>query len=89
MNRLISVHWLIISNNTLLVLAHHVLTFFFLNIGSEDYDDEIPCKQPKTETKQDYEEWKRRILENAAKAQETNSGTVSIVPPCNITTACS
>ncbi|XP_052541583.1 origin recognition complex subunit 6 [Tympanuchus pallidicinctus] len=57
--------------------------------SSEDYDDEIPCKQPKTETKQDYEEWKRRILENAAKAQETNSGTVSIVPPCNITTACS
>ncbi|POI28262.1 hypothetical protein CIB84_007988 [Bambusicola thoracicus] len=56
--------------------------------GSEDCD-EIPCKQPKTETKQDYEEWKRRILENAAKAQETNSGTVSIVPPCNITTACS
>ncbi|XP_072202597.1 origin recognition complex subunit 6 [Excalfactoria chinensis] len=57
--------------------------------GSEDYDDETPCKQPKTETKQDYEEWKRRILENAAKAQETNSGTVPIVPPCNITTACS
>lgn len=56
--------------------------------GSEDYD-EIPRKQPKTETKQDYEEWKRRILENAAKAQETNSGSVSIVPPCNITTACS
>lgn len=48
--------------------------------GSEDYDDEIPCEQPKTETKQDYEEWKRRILENAAKAQETNSGTVSTVP---------
>uniref|UniRef100_A0A803XSL5 Origin recognition complex subunit 6 n=1 Tax=Meleagris gallopavo TaxID=9103 RepID=A0A803XSL5_MELGA len=57
--------------------------------GSEVRDDEIPCKQRKTETKQDYEEWKRRILENAAKAQETNSGTVSVVPPCNITTACS
>ncbi|XP_021263995.1 origin recognition complex subunit 6 isoform X1 [Numida meleagris] len=57
--------------------------------GSEDYDDEIPCKQPKTEAKQDYEEWKRRILESAAKAQETNNGTVSIVPPCNITAACS
>ncbi|NXN14497.1 ORC6 protein, partial [Indicator maculatus] len=39
--------------------------------ASED-DDEIPCKQPKTETKQDYEEWKKKILENAAKAQETS-----------------
>lgn len=88
MNRLISVHWLVIPSTTLLVMAHHGLSLFFLNVGSEDYD-EIPRKQPKTETKQDYEEWKRRILENAAKAQETNSGSVSIVPPCNITTACS
>uniref|UniRef100_A0A8B9DID6 Origin recognition complex subunit 6 n=1 Tax=Anser cygnoides TaxID=8845 RepID=A0A8B9DID6_ANSCY len=48
----------------------------------------VPCKQPKTETKQDYEEWKKRILENAAKAQQTNRGTGS-VPPCNITAACS
>ncbi|NXI69055.1 ORC6 protein, partial [Anseranas semipalmata] len=38
----------------------------------DDDDDEMPCKRPKTETKQDYEEWKKRILENAAKAQETN-----------------
>ncbi|NXL90218.1 ORC6 protein, partial [Alectura lathami] len=52
--------------------------------GSEDdEDDDMPCKRPKTETKQDYEEWKRRILENAAKAQETNRGTVSVVPSCN------
>ncbi|NWV07254.1 ORC6 protein, partial [Ptilonorhynchus violaceus] len=40
--------------------------------GSED-DEEMPCKRPKTETKQDYEEWKKKILENAAKARETNS----------------
>ncbi|NXX83849.1 ORC6 protein, partial [Urocolius indicus] len=39
--------------------------------GSED-DEETPCKRPKTETKQDYEEWKKKILENAAKAQETS-----------------
>uniref|UniRef100_A0A8C3BZC5 Origin recognition complex subunit 6 n=1 Tax=Cairina moschata TaxID=8855 RepID=A0A8C3BZC5_CAIMO len=57
--------------------------------GSEDDDDdEVPCKQPKTETKQDYEEWKKRILENAAKAQQADRGTDS-VPPCNITAACS
>ncbi|NWW94786.1 ORC6 protein, partial [Rhynochetos jubatus] len=38
----------------------------------EDAEDEeeMPCKRPKTETKQDYEEWKKKILENAAKAQE-------------------
>ncbi|NXJ08127.1 ORC6 protein, partial [Odontophorus gujanensis] len=50
-------------------------------------DDEIPHKQPKTETKQDYEEWKRRILENAAKAQETKSRLKSLVyvrgPSCS------
>ncbi|XP_075289657.1 origin recognition complex subunit 6 isoform X2 [Opisthocomus hoazin] len=34
--------------------------------GSED-DEEMPCKRTKTETKQDYEEWKKKILENAAK----------------------
>ncbi|NXP49975.1 ORC6 protein, partial [Heliornis fulica] len=34
--------------------------------GSEE-DDEVQCKRPKTETEQDYEEWKRKILENAAK----------------------
>ncbi|NXC39199.1 ORC6 protein, partial [Penelope pileata] len=41
--------------------------------GSGDDDDEVPCKRPKTEPKQDYEEWKKRILENAAKAQETDT----------------
>ncbi|NXS07279.1 ORC6 protein, partial [Neodrepanis coruscans] len=40
--------------------------------GSED-DEEMPHKRPKTETKQDYEEWKRKILENAVKARETSS----------------
>ncbi|NXU58005.1 ORC6 protein, partial [Turnix velox] len=38
--------------------------------GSED-DEETPCKQPKSETEQDYEEWKKKILEIATKAQET------------------
>ncbi|XP_064375671.1 origin recognition complex subunit 6 isoform X2 [Dromaius novaehollandiae] len=56
---------------------------------SEDDDDEMPCKRPKTETKQDYEEWKKRILENAAKAQKTNRSTASKVPSSNITAACS
>ncbi|NXN65483.1 ORC6 protein, partial [Himantopus himantopus] len=41
--------------------------------GSED-DEETPRKRPKSETKQDYEEWKKKILENAAKAQETSRG---------------
>ncbi|NXI60106.1 ORC6 protein, partial [Chloroceryle aenea] len=40
--------------------------------GSED-EEEMPCKRPKTEIKQDYEEWKKKILENAAKAQESRS----------------
>ncbi|KAM9374201.1 origin recognition complex subunit 6 [Phaethornis superciliosus] len=43
--------------------------------GPED-DEEMPCKRPKTETEQDYEEWKKKILENAAKAQQTNRSTV-------------
>ncbi|KAJ7402388.1 Origin recognition complex subunit 6 [Pitangus sulphuratus] len=55
--------------------------------GSED-DEEMPHKRPKTETKQDYEEWKKKILENAAKAQETNSAA-SVMPPSNATAACS
>ncbi|XP_017692612.1 PREDICTED: origin recognition complex subunit 6 isoform X2 [Lepidothrix coronata] len=55
--------------------------------GSED-DEEKPHKRPKTETKQDYEEWKKKILENAAKARETNS-TASVMPPSNATAACS
>uniref|UniRef100_A0A8D2LZG4 Origin recognition complex subunit 6 n=1 Tax=Zonotrichia albicollis TaxID=44394 RepID=A0A8D2LZG4_ZONAL len=55
--------------------------------GSEE-DEELPCKQPKTETNQDYEEWKKKILENAAKAQETRSSD-SVMPPSNVTAACS
>ncbi|XP_051485471.1 origin recognition complex subunit 6 isoform X1 [Apus apus] len=55
---------------------------------SEDDDEETPRKRPKTETKQDYEEWKKKILENAAKAQQTSS-SVSVVPPSNVTAACS
>ncbi|NXS66085.1 ORC6 protein, partial [Pandion haliaetus] len=55
---------------------------------SED-DKEMPCKRPKTETKQDYEEWKKKILENAAKAKETSRSTVSVVPSSNTTAACS
>ncbi|XP_030898299.2 origin recognition complex subunit 6 [Melopsittacus undulatus] len=43
--------------------------------GSED-DKEMPCKRQKTEKKQDYEEWKKKILENAAKAQQTSRSTV-------------
>lgn len=75
------------SQHHIAPMAHHGLALFI--IGSEDDDDdEVPCKQPKTETKQDYEEWKKRILENAAKAQQANRGTDS-VPPCNITAACS
>ncbi|NXT25289.1 ORC6 protein, partial [Syrrhaptes paradoxus] len=38
--------------------------------GSDD--DEMPSKRPKTETNEDYEEWKKKILENAAKAQEAS-----------------
>ncbi|XP_009871854.1 PREDICTED: origin recognition complex subunit 6, partial [Apaloderma vittatum] len=56
--------------------------------GSED-DEEMPCKRPKTETKQDYEEWKKKILENAAKAQETSRSAVTVVPPSSITAASS
>ncbi|XP_010076211.1 PREDICTED: origin recognition complex subunit 6, partial [Pterocles gutturalis] len=40
--------------------------------GSDD-DEEMPCKRPKTETNEDYEEWKKKILENAAKAQEART----------------
>ncbi|NXG25848.1 ORC6 protein, partial [Grallaria varia] len=42
------------------------------NDGSED-NEEMPCKRPKTETNQDYEEWKKKILENAARAQQKSS----------------
>ncbi|NXP28235.1 ORC6 protein, partial [Scytalopus superciliaris] len=40
--------------------------------GSEE-EEEMPRKRPKTETNEDYEEWKKKILENAAKAQQTSS----------------
>uniref|UniRef100_A0A8C6ZQT0 Origin recognition complex subunit 6 n=2 Tax=Nothoprocta perdicaria TaxID=30464 RepID=A0A8C6ZQT0_NOTPE len=53
---------------------------------SED-DDEMPCKRTKTETNQDYEEWRRRILENATKAQKTTENTASEVPSSNSTAA--
>ncbi|NXP66744.1 ORC6 protein, partial [Chloropsis cyanopogon] len=53
-----------------LTVASQGLSCFL--IGSEE-EEEMPCKQPKTETSQDYEEWKKKILENAAKAQETRS----------------
>ncbi|XP_009078373.1 PREDICTED: origin recognition complex subunit 6, partial [Acanthisitta chloris] len=56
--------------------------------GSED-DEEMPHKRPKTETTQDYEEWKKKILENAVKAQETNKSTDSVIPATNETAACS
>lgn len=69
----------------LLLMASHGLSCFLT--GSEE-DEELPCKQPKTETIQDYEEWKKKILENAAKAQETRS-TDSVMPPSNVTAACS
>ncbi|KAM4017492.1 origin recognition complex subunit 6 [Anomaloglossus baeobatrachus] len=39
--------------------------------ASDEDDDEIPRKQARTDTadkEKDYEEWKRKILENAAKA---------------------
>lgn len=38
---------------------------------NEEEDDEIPRKQARTDTankEKEYEEWKRKILENAAKA---------------------
>ncbi|NXG80087.1 ORC6 protein, partial [Baryphthengus martii] len=56
--------------------------------GSED-EEEMPRKRPKTEIKQDYEEWKKKILENATKAQETSRSSVSLVPSSNTTAACS
>ncbi|NXP87538.1 ORC6 protein, partial [Passerina amoena] len=59
-----------VPSSMLPVMASHGLSCFLT--GSEE-DEELPCKQPKTETNQDYEEWKKKILENAAKAQETRS----------------
>lgn len=66
-------------------MASHELSCF--HIGSEE-DEDMPHKRPKTETNQDYEEWKKKILENAAKAQETRS-TDSVMAPSNVTAACS
>ncbi|NXY65200.1 ORC6 protein, partial [Callaeas wilsoni] len=60
-----------LSSNMLPMMASHGLSCFL--IGSEEEEEEMPCKRPKTETNQDYEEWKKKILENAAKAQETRS----------------
>ncbi|NXX98253.1 ORC6 protein, partial [Centropus bengalensis] len=34
-------------------------------LGSEEEEEAAPCKRAKTEAKQDYEEWKRRILAKA------------------------
>ncbi|NWV17995.1 ORC6 protein, partial [Origma solitaria] len=59
-----------VSSKMLPMMASHGLSCFL--IGSED-DEEMPCKRPKTETNQDYEEWKKKILENAAKARERSS----------------
>ncbi|NXV56656.1 ORC6 protein, partial [Molothrus ater] len=59
-----------LSSNMLPMMASHGLSCFLT--GSEE-DEELPCKQSKTETNQDYEEWKKKILENAAKAKETRS----------------
>ncbi|NWI45243.1 ORC6 protein, partial [Picathartes gymnocephalus] len=59
-----------LSSNVLPMMTSHGLSYFLT--GSEE-DEEMPCKQPKTETNQDYEEWKKKILENAAKARETRS----------------
>lgn len=86
---LVSVYLLaamVIPSNVLPMIACHGLSPSL--IGSED-EEEMPRKRPKTETKQDYEEWKKKILENAAKAQETSRGPVSVVPPGNTTAACS
>lgn len=69
----------------LLMMASHGLSCF---LTDSEEDEEMPCKRPKTETTQDYEEWKKKILENAAKARETRS-TDSVVPPSNVTAACS
>lgn len=74
----------VIPSSTLPMASHGLSCFL---IGSEE-DEEMPCKRPKTETNQDYEEWKKKILENAAKARETRN-TDSVMPASNVTTACS
>ncbi|NWH24452.1 ORC6 protein, partial [Grus americana] len=84
MSQQLSSKFLVLSLNVLPMIACDGVSPSL--IGSED-DEEMPCKRPKTETKQDYEEWKKKILENAAKAQETSRSTVSVVPPSNTTAA--
>ncbi|NWY41609.1 ORC6 protein, partial [Sylvia atricapilla] len=59
-----------LSSNMLPMMASHGLSCF---LTESEEDEEMPCKRPKTETNHDYEEWKKKILENAAKAQETRS----------------
>ncbi|NXF23928.1 ORC6 protein, partial [Rhodinocichla rosea] len=66
----LSSKFLVLASHMLPMMASHGPSCFLT--GSEE-DEELPCKQPKTETNQDYEEWKKKILENAAKAQETRS----------------
>lgn len=66
------------------MMASHGLSCFLTD--SEEEEEEMPCKRSKTETNQDYEEWKKKILENAAKARETRN-TDSVVPPSNVTAA--
>ncbi|NWH57085.1 ORC6 protein, partial [Geococcyx californianus] len=61
---------------TISTVASHGLSASL--IGSED-EEEMLYKRPKTETKQDYEEWKKKILENAAKAQATSKSTAPMV----------
>ncbi|NWS52076.1 ORC6 protein, partial [Chunga burmeisteri] len=84
MSQQLSSKFFALSLNILPMMACHGLSPSL--IGSED-EEEMPCKRPKTETKQDYEEWKKKILENAAKAQETSRSTVSVASPSNVTAA--
>lgn len=46
-------------------------TFIYIIFSSLVLEAKVPCKRAKheIEPKEDYEEWKRRILENAAKSQ--------------------
>ncbi|NWX25403.1 ORC6 protein, partial [Notiomystis cincta] len=66
----LSSKFLALSLSTLPTVASHGLSCSLIGSGEEE---EMPCKRPKTETNQDYEEWKKKILEKAAKAQETRS----------------
>ncbi|NXY29987.1 ORC6 protein, partial [Pomatorhinus ruficollis] len=59
-----------LSSKMLPMMASHGLSCF---LTDPEEEEEMPCKRPKTETNQDYEEWKKKILENAAKAREARS----------------